>query len=59
MAALGELAALRLPADLAPRAAALVERAPARSFPPTPGVRRDRPLRLVLRYRHEMIQELS
>ena len=53
-----ELAALRLPADLAPRAAALAERLRA-ARPRDPGVAAVERLAATLRFRHDMLQELA
>jgi hypothetical protein len=58
IAALCELAALRLPADLAPRAAALVERH-REVLPTDPRGAAVGRFASVLRFRHEMIQELT
>jgi hypothetical protein len=58
VAALGELAALRLPADHAPRAAALIERH-QEILPTDPRGAAIGRFASVLRYRHEMIQELT
>jgi hypothetical protein len=53
-----ELAALRLPADLAPRAAALVQRLNA-SAPTTPGLPAVQRFAATLRFRHDMLEELA
>jgi hypothetical protein len=58
LAGLCELAGLRLPADLAPRAAALAERLRA-ARPTDPGVAVVERLAATLRYRHQMLEELA
>ncbi|HEU4426523.1 MAG TPA: hypothetical protein VFR67_28635, partial [Pilimelia sp.] len=58
VAALCELAALRLPADIAPRATALVERLRA-VRPHDPGVAVVERLATTLRFRHDMLRELA
>jgi hypothetical protein len=57
VAGLCELAALRVPPDLAPRAAALAARQRA-AHPTDPGVAVAERLAATLRYRHEMLEEL-
>jgi hypothetical protein len=57
VAGLCELAALRLPADLAPRATALAERLRG-AYPNDPGLAAVERFAATLQFRHDMLKEL-